>query len=75
MRPRWGRMGSVMKRTIGIIAYVAVCLTLLVLMLRAEAQGWTTTFFLLFVAVSSPGASLWTWRHMPQELKDAQWDE
>ena len=65
-------MGSGMKRTIGIIAYIAICLTLLALTLAATAQGWTTTFLLLFVAVSTPGASLWAWRRLPQELKDME---
>ena len=68
-------MGAGMRKTFMTVAYIAVCLTLLVRMLKAESQGWTTTFFLLFVMVSTPGASWWTWHHMPPELKDAQWDE
>ena len=47
-------------KTIGKAVYTIVCLALLAATIIAQSQGWTTTFYLAFVA--TPGATMWAWR-------------
>lgn len=48
--------------TVKRLAYITVCLALLAATVMSRAQGWTTTFYLLFLAVATPGATMWAWR-------------
>lgn len=51
-------------KTIGKAVYTIICLALLAATIIAQSQGWTTTFYLAFLAVATPGATMWAWRHL-----------
>lgn len=51
-------------KTIGKAIYAVICLALLAATITAQSQGWTTTFYLAFLAVATPGATMWAWRHL-----------
>ena len=51
-------------KTIGKAIYAIVCLALLAATIIAQSQGWTTTFYLAFLAVATPGATMWAWRRL-----------
>lgn len=51
-------------KTIGKAVYAVICLALLAATITAQSQGWTTTFYLAFLAVATPGATMWAWRHL-----------
>ena len=42
-------------KTIGKAVYTIICLALLAATITAQSQGWTTTFYLAFLAVATPG--------------------
>ena len=41
-------------KTIGKAVYTIICLALLAATIIAQSQGWTTTFYLAFLAVATP---------------------
>lgn len=49
-------------KTIGKAVYAIICLALLAATIAAQSQGWTTTFYLAFLAVATPGATMWAYR-------------
>ena len=49
-------------KTIGKAIYATICLALLTATIAAQSQGWTTTFYLAFLAVTTPGATMWAYR-------------
>ena len=49
-------------KTIGKAIYAVICLALLAATITAQSQGWATAFYLAFLAVATPGATMWTWR-------------
>lgn len=49
-------------KTIGKAVYAIVCLALLAATIIAQSQGWTTTFYLAFLAVATPGGTMWAYR-------------
>lgn len=51
-------------KTIGKAVYTIICLALLAATIIAQSQGWTTTFYLAFLAVATPGATMWAWRRL-----------
>lgn len=51
-------------KTIGKAVYTIICLALLAATITAQSQGWTTTFYLAFLAVATPGATMWAWRRL-----------
>lgn len=51
-------------KTIGKAVYTIVCLALLAATIIAQSQGWTTTFYLAFLAVATPGGTMWAWRRL-----------
>lgn len=51
-------------KTIGKAIYATICLALLAATIITQSQGWTTTFYLAFLAVATPGATMWAWRHL-----------
>lgn len=51
-------------KTIGKAVYTIVCLTLLAATIIAQSQGWTTTFYLAFLAVATPGGTMWAWHRL-----------
>lgn len=51
-------------KTVGKAVYTIICLALLAATITAQSQGWTTTFYLAFLAVATPGATMWAWRHL-----------
>lgn len=55
---------ELVMKTIGKAVYAIVCLALLAATIIAQSQGWTTTFYLAFLAVATPGATMWAWRRL-----------
>lgn len=51
-------------KTIGKAVYTIICLALLAATITAQSQGWTTTFYLAFLAVATPGATMWAWHRL-----------
>lgn len=51
-------------KTIGKAIYTIICLALLAATIAAQSQGWTTTFYLAFLAVTTPGATMWAWHRL-----------
>ena len=51
-------------KTIGKAIYAIICLALLAATIIAQSQGWTTTFYLAFLAVATPGVTMWAWRRL-----------
>lgn len=51
-------------KTIGKAVYTIICLALLAATITAQSQGWTTTFYLAFLAVATPGGTMWAWRRL-----------
>ena len=64
-----GRMTRASKKepimkTFGKAVYAIICLALLAATIAAQSQGWTTTFYLAFLAVTTPGATMWAYRRL-----------